>query len=68
MQETAKSTARKGKTFDGFSAQERAAMKERAKQLKAEARGGVSPCAAGRSDPRPTSKTDSRVVVAFQAP
>jgi uncharacterized protein YdhG (YjbR/CyaY superfamily) len=37
-QKTAKSTTRKGKTFDGFTAEERAAMKERAKELKAEAR------------------------------
>jgi uncharacterized protein YdhG (YjbR/CyaY superfamily) len=37
-QKTAKSTTAKGETSAGFSAEERAAMKERAKELKAEAR------------------------------
>src|SRR5437016_163734 len=37
-QKTAKSTTAIGKTFKGFTDEERAAMKERAKELKAEAR------------------------------
>jgi uncharacterized protein YdhG (YjbR/CyaY superfamily) len=37
-QKTAKSTTAKGETSAGFTAEERAAMKERAKELKAEAR------------------------------
>ncbi len=37
---SAKSTTATGKTFDGFTAEERAAMKERAQELKAEARRG----------------------------
>jgi uncharacterized protein YdhG (YjbR/CyaY superfamily) len=48
-QKTAKSTTRKGKTFDGFSAEERAAMKERAKELKAEARRGADRAAGERA-------------------
>jgi uncharacterized protein YdhG (YjbR/CyaY superfamily) len=39
-QKSAKSTAATGKTSKGFTAEERAAMKERAKELKAEARRG----------------------------
>jgi uncharacterized protein YdhG (YjbR/CyaY superfamily) len=39
-QKSAKSTTATGKTFEGFTAEERAAMKERAKELKAEARRG----------------------------
>ncbi len=37
---SAKSTTATGKTFEGFTAEERAAMKERAQELKAEARRG----------------------------
>jgi uncharacterized protein YdhG (YjbR/CyaY superfamily) len=37
-QKSAKRTTATGKTFEGFTAEERAAMKERAKELKAEAR------------------------------
>jgi uncharacterized protein YdhG (YjbR/CyaY superfamily) len=37
-QKSAKSTTATGKTSEGFSAEERAAMKERAQELKAEAR------------------------------
>jgi uncharacterized protein YdhG (YjbR/CyaY superfamily) len=37
-QRSAKRTTATGKTFEGFTAEERAAMKERAKELKAEAR------------------------------
>jgi uncharacterized protein YdhG (YjbR/CyaY superfamily) len=39
-QKSAKSTTATGKTFEGFTAEERAAMKERAQELKAEARRG----------------------------
>src|SRR6266516_4767221 len=39
-QRSAKSTTATGKTFEGFTADERAAMKERAQELKAEARRG----------------------------
>jgi len=37
---SAKSTTATGKTFEGFTAEERAAMKDRAQELKAEARRG----------------------------
>ena len=37
-QKSAKSTTAKGKSYDGFTDEERGAMKERAKELKAEAR------------------------------
>ncbi len=37
-QKSAKSSAASGETYEGFTAEERAAMKERAKELKAEAR------------------------------
>jgi uncharacterized protein YdhG (YjbR/CyaY superfamily) len=40
-QKSAKSTTATGKTSEGFSDEERAAMKERAKELKAEARRGT---------------------------
>jgi uncharacterized protein YdhG (YjbR/CyaY superfamily) len=46
-QQSAKSTTATGKTFEGFTDEERAAMKERAKELKAEARRGPR---AGKAD------------------
>jgi uncharacterized protein YdhG (YjbR/CyaY superfamily) len=46
-QKSAKSTTATGKTSEGFSDEERAAMKERAKELKAEARRGPR---AGKAD------------------
>jgi uncharacterized protein YdhG (YjbR/CyaY superfamily) len=48
-QRSAKSTTTSGKTSKGFTNEERAAMKERAKELKAEARANKSK-AAGESD------------------
>jgi uncharacterized protein YdhG (YjbR/CyaY superfamily) len=48
-QKSAKSTTASGKTSKGFTAEERAAMKERARELKAEARANKSR-AAGESD------------------
>jgi uncharacterized protein YdhG (YjbR/CyaY superfamily) len=48
-QKTAKSSATKGKTSKGFTAEERAAMKERARELKAEARANKTR-AEGESD------------------
>jgi uncharacterized protein YdhG (YjbR/CyaY superfamily) len=48
-QSSAKSTTTSGKTSKGFTNEERAAMKERAKELKAEARANKSK-AAGESD------------------
>jgi uncharacterized protein YdhG (YjbR/CyaY superfamily) len=42
-QKSAKSTTAIGKTFKGFTDEERAAMKERAQELKAEARRGPRP-------------------------
>jgi uncharacterized protein YdhG (YjbR/CyaY superfamily) len=48
-QRSAKSTTTSGKTSKGFTDEERAAMKERAKELKAEARANKSK-AAGESD------------------
>ena len=49
MQKSAKSTTAIGKKFKGFTDEERAAMKERAKELKAEARANKDK-AAGESD------------------
>ena len=46
-QKSAKSTTASGETFKGFSDEERAAMKERAQELKAEARRGPR---AGKAD------------------
>ena len=46
---SAKSTTETGKTFEGFTDEERAAMKERAKELKAEERANKNR-AAGESD------------------
>ena len=46
-QKSAKSTTATDKTFDGFTAEERAAMKERAKELKATGRRGPR---AGKAD------------------
>jgi uncharacterized protein YdhG (YjbR/CyaY superfamily) len=40
-QKSAKNTTATGKTYDGFTDEERGAMKERAKELKAEARRGA---------------------------
>jgi uncharacterized protein YdhG (YjbR/CyaY superfamily) len=49
MQKSAKRTTATGKTSAGFSAEERAAMKERAKELRAEARAGKDRAAGGRA-------------------
>ena len=48
MQKSAKRTTATGKTSAGFSAEERAAMKERAKELRAEARAGKDRAAGER--------------------
>ena len=48
-QKSAKSTTASDKTFEGFTAEERAAMKERAQELKAEARASKNK-AEGESD------------------
>jgi uncharacterized protein YdhG (YjbR/CyaY superfamily) len=45
---TAKSTTTRGKAYTGFTAEERAAMKERAKELKAEARANKEKAAGER--------------------
>jgi uncharacterized protein YdhG (YjbR/CyaY superfamily) len=49
MQKSAKRTTVTGKTSAGFSAEERAAMKERAKELRAEARAGKDRAAGERA-------------------
>ena len=49
MQKSAKRTTATGKTSGGFSAEERAAMKERAKELRAEARAGKDRAAGERA-------------------
>jgi uncharacterized protein YdhG (YjbR/CyaY superfamily) len=49
-QKPAKSTAESGKTSEGFTDDERAAVKERARELKAEARRGPRAKADGESD------------------
>jgi uncharacterized protein YdhG (YjbR/CyaY superfamily) len=49
MQKSAKRTTATGKTSAGFSAEERAAMKERAKELRAEARAGKDRAAGERA-------------------
>ena len=49
MQKSAKRTTATGKTSAGFSAEERAAMKERAKELRAEARPGKDRAAGERA-------------------
>ena len=49
MQKSAKRTTATGKTSAGFSAEERAAIKERAKELRAEARAGKDRAAGERA-------------------
>jgi uncharacterized protein YdhG (YjbR/CyaY superfamily) len=49
IQKSAKRTTATGKTSAGFSAEERAAMKERAKELRAEARAGKDRAAGERA-------------------
>ena len=63
-QKPARRTTASGKTLKGFTDEERAAMKERAQELKAEARRG--PRAGKADDGMPAYAKDGKVVCFFQ--